>query len=218
MGSINVLIVDDHTILRQGLRALINSHDGIRVIGEAENGKVAIDFLDKEYADVIIMDIDMPILNGLDATRRIKKYYPKAKVIMLSMYDDDEYIRSSYANKADGFLVKHSASDEVMNAIEHVTRSKEFYCPTKSDIFLQELQNNDLMNDNELTFREVEILQLISEGNTSKQISENLFISERTVGKHRQNIMDKLNIHDIPSLMRYALEKGIIQAHTPKNL
>ena len=218
MGTINVLIVDDHTILRQGLRALINSQDGISVIGEAENGRVALEFLDKQYADVVIMDIDMPILNGLETTRRVKKYYPKTKVIMLSMYDDDEYIKSSFSYNADGFLVKHSAAGELINAIEYVTREKDFYCPTKPKAFFDEILRNKLKADDELTFREVEIIQLISEGYTSKQISESLFISERTVGKHRQNIMDKLDIHDIPSLIRYAMDKGFIHAHKPKNL
>ena len=179
MQKITVLLADDHTVVRQGLRALLEAEEDMSVAGEAENGRQAVQMAKRLQPDVVVMDIAMPSLNGLEATRQISRESPKSKVLILSSYSDDEYVQQLTDAGASGYLVKQTAAQDLVAA--------------------------------RLTPRELEVLQLIAEGYANKQIAGELFISIKTVEKHRQQLMHKLDIHDVAGLTRYAIAKGIIE-------
>jgi len=219
MNKISVLIVDDHTILREGLRSLLNQKSDIEVISEADNGQDAIKKVNELNPDIIIMDLDMPVLNGVDSTRIICKEHPGSKIIILSMYPDHEYVQASLTAGACGFVVKETAADELIEAVRLVNQGKAYFSPSVSKLIIESKYKHDNKeNDEVLTQREREVLQLIAEGAKSKQIASKLFISEATVMKHRANIMEKLDIHDLASLIRYAIQKKIISDKRPNNL
>jgi len=220
MSKILVLIVDDHKILREGLKSLLNQNSDIQAIGEAENGKDAIALCKNLKPNIVLMDLDMPILNGIEATKIIKKDFPQSRVIILSMFPDHEYVKSALNAGAKGFLVKDTAADDLIQAVRVVNDGKVFFSPSISQVIVESMYTADdsRLKEEVLTSREKEILQLVAEGKPSKQISELLFISKSTVNKHRENIMKKLNIHDIVGLIRYAIKKGIISDKKPKNL
>ena len=217
MNKIAVLIAEDHTIVREGLRMLLETAPDIIVVGEAENGRVAISLCQKLHPDIVLMDIAMPSLNGVEATRIILKDLPDTKVIILSMYPDEEYVFESLDAGALGFLVKQTASDDLLKAIREVNSGQAFFSPSISKTVLEAYRKISKATETKeppaqrisLTSREREVLQLIAEGCTSKEIAEQLFISIGTVRKHRNNIVQKLDIHDIVGLTRYAIEKGI---------
>lgn len=214
MNMIKVLVADDHTILRQGIKALLNNQGKIEVVGEAKDGREAIKMIEELLPDVVLMDIAMPGLNGLEATRRIKKKFPEIKVLVLTMYAHEEYIFQILNAGANGYLVKETAFQDLITAIKAVYRGEAFMSPSISkkviDRYAQRAQvdKNDVCDI--LTTREREVLQLIAEGNSNKKIAEALFISPKTVETHRTHIMDKLNIHGRAGLIKYAIRKGII--------
>jgi two-component system response regulator NreC len=201
MGKIKVLIADDHTILRQGIKALLDNQAGIEVIGEAKDGREALTLIERLLPDVILMDIAMPGLNGLEATRRIKKKFPKIKVLVLTMYTNEEYVFQILKAGANGYLVKETAFQDLI--------SEAFMSPSISkkviNRYTQRVRDANNTTGDMLTTREREILQLIAEGCSSKKIAEALFISPKTVETHRTHIMDKLNIHN-----KYAIRTGIV--------
>ncbi len=213
--SINVLLADDHTILRQGLRSLLESEQDINVVGEAENGQQAVTMARNLRPTVVVMDIAMPIMNGMQATRIIKKKYPETKIIILSMYTDEDFVTQVVQLGASGYLVKQTAATDLINAIREVTQGNAYFSPSISRLIAEKLKQ---VNDNKtkhhllyaLTTREEEVLQLISEGKSNKDISIHLDISIKTVEKHREHIMRKLDIHDVAGLTRYAFSRGII--------
>lgn len=214
MGKIKVLIADDHTILRQGIKALLDNQSGIEVIGEAKDGREALTLIERLLPDVILMDIAMPGLNGLEATRRIKKKFPKIKVLVLTMYTNEEYVFQILNAGANAYLVKETAFQDLISAIKAVYRDEAFMSPSISKKVIHRYtqrvrETNDTACDI-LTTREREILQLIAEGSSSKKIAEALFISPKTVETHRTHIMDKLNIHNRTDLIKYAIRKGIV--------
>ena len=214
MGKIKVLIADDHTILRQGIKALLDNQLGIEVIGEAKDGREALTLIERLLPDVILMDIAMPGLNGLEATRRIKKKFPKIKVLVLTMYTNEEYVFQILNAGANGYLVKETAFQDLISAITAVYRDEAFMSPSISKKVINRYtqrvrETNDTACDI-LTTREREILQLIAEGSSGKKIAEALFISPKTVETHRTHIMDKLNIHNRTDLIKYAIRKGIV--------
>jgi len=214
MGKIKVLIADDHTILRQGIKALLDNQSGIEVIAEAKDGREALTLIERLLPDVILMDIAMPGLNGLEATRRIKKKFPKIKVLVLTMYTNEEYVFQILQAGANGYLVKETAFQDLISAIKAVYRDEAFMSPSISKKVISRYtqrvrETNDTACDI-LTTREREILQLIAEGSSSKKIAEALFISPKTVETHRTHIMDKLNIHNRTDLIKYAIRKGIV--------
>ncbi len=214
MGKIKVLVADDHTILRQGIKALLDNQEGIEVIGEAKDGREALAIIEETLPDVVLMDIAMPGLNGLEATRRIKKKFPRMKVLVLTMYTNEEYIFQILNAGANGYLVKETAFQDLISAIKAVYKNEAFMSPSISkkviNSYIKKAQDEEEQTCEILTTREREILQLIAEGNSSKKIAELLFISPKTVETHRTHIMDKLNIHNRTGLIKYAIRKGMV--------
>lgn len=217
--KITVLLAEDHMIVRQGLRLILAAQPDIIVIGEAENGRQAVDLAINLAPDVIVMDIAMPLLNGLEATRQILKLRPDAKVLILSAHSDDEYIDRVIALGAVGYLIKQSSAEFLSRAIREAYNGNLVYSPAISKRLRlhsprPSLRAGDFRTDkpSRLTSREVELVQLVAEGKANKQIAIELDISIKTVEKHRQRVMDKLDIHDTAGLTRYAVSAGIIES------
>jgi DNA-binding NarL/FixJ family response regulator len=216
MKKITVLLVDDHTVVRQGLRALLSQEEDIEVVGEAENGRQAVQMAAKTLPDVIVMDVVMPLLNGLEGTRQVLKSVPSVKVLVLSSYSDDDYVQQLTEVGASGYLTKQTAGDDLLLAIREVQKGNAFFSPAIAkrlrDRCRQAFADGQPLKRNvELTSRESEVLQLIAEGLPNKQIAGELGISIKTVEKHRQQVMNKLNIHDVAGLTRYAISKGVVE-------
>src|SRR5512143_4004103 len=214
-GKVKILIVDDHTIVRQGLRALLETQDGFVVVGEAENGREAVKKAQEHSPDVVIMDIAMPILNGLEATRQIKRILPDCKVVALTMYNDEEYVFQILKSGASGYLIKETASNELLNAIHSVRAGTPFFSPQIArkimESYLKEDEQKKTRGETDkLTNREKEVLQLIAEGYTNNEIGNLMNISVKTVETHRSHIMSKLDIHDVAGLIKYAIRKGLV--------
>jgi DNA-binding NarL/FixJ family response regulator len=218
MKRITVLLAEDHTIVREGFRKMLELEDDLVVAGEAQNGRQAVALVQELRPNVVLMDIAMPLLNGLEATRQVIKAVPSTKVLILSAHSDDAYIGSAAAAGAVGFLLKQTSAGDVCRAIREVQKGKTFFSPTVARrmgrLQAQPLNRNGLhqKKDVHLTSREVEVLQLIAEGKANKQTAAELGISIKTVEKHRQNLMAKLNIHEISGLTRYAIAAGIIES------
>jgi DNA-binding NarL/FixJ family response regulator len=220
MQKITVLLVDDHQVVREGLRALLQAEQDIEIVGEACNGSQAIELASKTVPAVVVMDISMPELNGLDATRQIRRTVPDSKVLVLSSYDDLECVDEMIDAGVSGFLSKRSATTHLVEAIRAVRTGRD-YCSPEISRRLQARKEAALRmgrpggNPFELTTREEEVLQLIAEGVPNKGIAMQLGISIKTVEKHRQKVMDKLNIHETAGLTRYAIKKGILPEKVP---
>src|SRR6266487_1623777 len=218
MEKITVILADDHTVVRQGLRALLEAEEDKSVVGEAENGRQAVQMTKKLEPDVVVMDIAMPLLNGLEATRQIIKEVPSAKVLILSSYSDDEYVQQLSEAGAVGYLLKQTAAADLIKAIREARKGNAFFSPVISKRLMEHYRETLLKGvpvrkrSDMLTSRETEVLQLIAEGKANKQIAAELSVSIKTVEKHRQQLMNKLNIHDIAGLTRYAIAKGVIEA------
>ena len=222
--KITILLADDHMVVRQGLRALLNTEEDLEVVGEAETGREAVDMARQLQPNIVLMDIVMPSLNGLEAARQISKQTPASKVLILSSYGDDEYVQRVNEVGAQGYLVKQSAADELIKAIHEVQKGRKAFSPsiagrthTSTGLF-GDRKAAESAQANHLTPREAESLQLIAEGKTNKEIAAELGISAKTVEKHRQQVMNKLRIHDVAGLTRYALSKGIIKSSTELKL
>lgn len=215
MRKIKVLLAEDHTLVRKGIRSLLDNEPSIEVIGEAEDGREAIEKVESLSPDVVLMDITMPHLNGLDATRQIKKFFPEVKVLALTMYTNEEYIFQILEAGASGYLVKRSAPGELLSAIEAAYRGDTFLSPSISKTVVEEYLRHTGQSGTDdalqtLTLREREVLQLIAEGASIHDIAEKLNITIKTVGVHRVNLMKKLDIHTTIDLVKYAIRKGII--------
>jgi len=216
MTNITVLLVDDHTIVRQGLKALLSSEKNITIVGEAQTGREAVELAAQLRPGVMIMDLAMPRLNGAEATRQVLKVLPSVKVIVLSTYSDDEHVQQALAAGAAAYLLKQTAAEDVVDAIREVSKGNAYFSPAIAKrLREQTLRPDDAPRtpDIELTQREAEVLQLIAEGYANKQIAAELNLSVKTVEKHRQQVMQKLNIHNIAGLVRHAAAKGIIEAN-----
>lgn len=216
--KIRVLLVDDHTVVRQGLRVLLEAEPDMAVVGEAETGRQAVQLTKKLLPDVVVMDIAMPMLNGLEATRQIIKECPGAQVLVLSSYSDDEYVHQLTEAGAAGYLLKQTAAADLIKAVREARKGNAFFSPSISKRLLDHyreafLKGTPVRKRTDLTSRESEVLQLIAEGKPNKQIAAELSISIKTVEKHRQQVMNKLNIHDVAGLTRYAISKSIIESH-----
>jgi DNA-binding NarL/FixJ family response regulator len=210
-----VLLADDHTIIREGLRSLLEGPGNIEVIGEAEDGREAMRQVEQLRPDVVLMDIAMPGLNGLEATRQIKRRFPEVKVLILTMHTAEEYIAQILRAGASGYVVKRAAVTELVAAIQAVHRGNAFLSPAISEKVIEGYLKQAPPGDeseryNPLTEREREVLQLIAEGCTSREIAERLVITENTVRAHRANLMSKLGLHNTAELTQYALRKGFI--------
>jgi DNA-binding NarL/FixJ family response regulator len=218
MKPIKTLLADDHTIVREGLRALLAADSAIEVIGEAHNGREAVELTKALKPDVVVMDIAMPLLNGLEATRQILAAMPHTKVLILSAHSDDAYIDRVISVGAVGFLIKQTSAQILAKAIHEVMAGNAFYSPQVSKRLRDHYQKPDkigglmIKKATGLTSRELEVIQLVAEGHANKQVAAGLNISIKTVEKHRQHLMDKLNIHDTAGLTRYAIAQGIIES------
>jgi DNA-binding NarL/FixJ family response regulator len=224
MTKIKVLLVDDHTVVRQGLRALLMGDNTIDIIAEAATGREAIQMAKKFSPDVIVMDIAMPLLNGLEATRQIVNHNPNAKILVLSSYSDDDFVQKLTEAGAAGYLIKQSAANDLLHAIHEVNKGNAFFSPTIAKRLRDQVREGfasgqgSKVKTTVLTEREAEILQLIAEGQANKQMAAELGISIKTVEKHRQQVMNKLNIHQIAGLTRYAISKGVIDTNSVNTL
>jgi DNA-binding NarL/FixJ family response regulator len=211
---VRVLLAEDHTIMRKGLRSLLDGEPDVEVVGEAEEGREAVRMTRQLLPDVVLMDISMPELNGLEATRQIKRELPAVNVLILSRHDNEEYVLQILRAGASGYVVKRAAPTELLLAIRAAHRGKFFLSPSVSREVIEEYvqQTAGTAKDRweSLTDREREVLQLIAEGHTSREIAELLTISEQTVRTHRANLMDKLDIHSTAELTQYAIRKGVI--------
>ncbi len=220
MDRTRVLLAEDHTIVRKGLRSLLDKETGIKVVGEAEDGREAIAKAEELHPDVVVMDIAMPGLNGLEATRQIKKRFPDMKILILTMHTNEEYVLQTLKAGASGYLVKKAAPAELISAINAVHKGDSFLSPSISRTVIDEyIRRSKEISEGEegfeqLTVREREVLQLIAEGHKTREIAELLYISIKTVETHRAHIMNKLDIHSTAELTRYAIRKGIISSDT----
>jgi DNA-binding NarL/FixJ family response regulator len=217
MTTISVLLVDDHTIVRQGLRALLNAEKNITIVGEAQTGREAVELTGQLRPMVVIMDLAMPRLNGAEATRQILKVAPSVKVIVLSTYGDDEHVQQALTAGAAAYLLKQTAAEDVVGAIREVIKGNAYFSPAIAKHLREQTTQPGSepakTPEVELTQREAEVLQLIAEGYANKQIAAELNLSVKTVEKHRQQVMQKLDIHNIAGLVRHAAAKGIIEAN-----
>lgn len=218
MKRITVLLAEDHTIVRQGFRKMLELESDLEVVGEAQDGRQAVALAKALHPDVVLMDIAMPLLNGLEATRQLLKAIPNLKVLILSAHSDDAYVQNAIESGAMGFLLKQTSFRDVCRAIRDVHNGKHFSSPS----ILKRLEHLNLEPQDrakpfdrqaaKLTSREMEVLQLIAEGKANKETASELGISIKTVEKHREKIMGKLNIHDTAGLTRYAIGAGIIES------
>jgi DNA-binding NarL/FixJ family response regulator len=214
MDKIRILLVDDHAILRAGIRALLETQPDMAVIGDAEDGRSAVSLACQLKPDVVLMDIAMPLLNGLEATRQIKHDCPEVKVLILSMHDNDEYIHQALLNGAMGYILKDATAHELIDAIHSIHRGEAILSPAITRLVIENyLRWGDIQKDSAsdgLSPREREVLQLIAEGYSNKQIAEILCISLKTVQTHRMNLMAKLGLHNRADLIKYAIQRKII--------
>jgi len=213
--KIRILLADDHTLMRSGIRALLEDEPGLTIIGEAEDGRSAVAQACRLEPDVVIMDIAMPLLNGLEATRQIRQQCPHVRVLILSMHENEEYIRQVLEAGAMGYILKDAAARELISAIRSVYRGEAVLSPAVTRLVIEDYLRWGGTRPQEeadgLSPREREVLQLIAEGYTSKQIAEILSISIKTVQAHRNNLMQKLDLHDRGELIKYAIQKKIIE-------
>jgi len=212
MDKIKVLLVDDHAIMRDGIKALLSIHDDIEIVGEASEGKEAIEIAQELMPDVVVMDIAMPGMDGLEATRRLTKRSPRIKVLVLTQYDNREYILSIIKVGAAGYVPKKALGSELVSAIRAVCRGDSFLYPSAAKALIEDYRQQAKKGDpyDSLTGREREILKLIAEGHTSREIADALFISLKTVHGHRTKIMEKLDLHNRTELIKYAMRKGLV--------
>jgi len=216
-ARIRVLVVDDHAVIRQGLRMLLESRPEIEVIGDCENGREALLVVERIKPDVVLMDVVMPGLNGIEATRQIRKASPSTRVVILSGFVDEEQITGALRSGASGYLVKNSDVSELVLAIQTVNRGNQYYSAALSEGFdipelqLQARRPEQKSSLDTLTAREREVLQLIAEGHTNQQIADELVVSVKTVEAHKSHIMEKLKAKSRTDLIRYALKRGIVK-------
>ena len=211
--AINVLLVDDHQLILDGLKSLLKHTDNLVVAGEANNGRDAIRLLDILNIDVVLMDIDMPVMNGIDALKEIKRIKPLMKVIILSIHNESGMIKNLLGIGADGYLLKSTSQDELIRAILKLAEGDKYFSTEITLSLLNPSQSNFQTSkqlSETLTIREEEILKLIAEGFSNKEIGARLFISHRTVDTHRTNLMNKLNVSNIAGLISYAIKSGLI--------
>jgi DNA-binding NarL/FixJ family response regulator len=215
---ITVLLAEDHTIVREGFRKMLELENDLQVVGEAQDGRQAVSLVKKLRPAVVLMDIAMPLLNGLEATRQVLKALPATKVLILSAHSDDAYVKNATESGAVGFLLKQTSSHVVCEAIREVQNGKTFFCPTVARRLHQfdgkspDRAGRPQSRNARLSSREMEVLQLIAEGKANKETAAELGISIKTVEKHREKVMSKLNIHDTAGLTRYAISAGIIES------
>lgn len=213
-----LLLVDDHEIVRSGLRMLFLAEPDMEIVGEAGSGAEALEALERLTPDVVIMDVSMPGMTGIEATRRIKSSHPEVAVLALTMYESEQYFFEMLEAGASGYVPKRAAADDLVSAIRVVSQGNVFLYPSMAKLLVSDFLQRDDMEDEAgktpLTPREREVLTYIAEGYTNREIAEALIISIKTVDRHRENIMNKLDLHNRVALVKYAIEKGLITVDT----
>jgi len=211
MMPTRVLLADDHALIRQGLKALLESQ-GFQVVGEASDGQATLRSAEKTHPDVAILDISMPVLNGMDAARELKKSSPKTKIILLTQHDEDQYVTEALRAGAKGYVLKSQAAEDLVQAIREVCRGSVYLSPSISRSVVDAYISKTYVSTDPLSGRERQVLQLVGEGKSTKDIAIQLGISVKTAESHRARLMKKLDIHETASLVRYAIRRGLIQA------
>jgi len=218
LKKIRLLIADDHAVVRQGLRALFRSAPDFFVVGEASNGEGISRLVEELKADVVLIDISMPRVSGIEATHLIKERNPATRVLILTMYDNEEYLHQMVRAGANGYVLKNADKKELFAAVRAVAAGKRFFSPGVSDLMIDEFVKHSKESTGSpeakvvpLTKREIEILRYIAQGLTNKRIAEKIYLSVRTVNTHRNNLMQKLGIHETAGLVRYAIQSGVIE-------
>ena len=217
MKRIRILLADDHTVVRKGLRLLLESESGFEVVAEAADGRAAVSLCEQHTPDVVVMDVAMPTLNGIEAARQITARLPETAVVFLSMHSDESYVLKALKAGARAYLLKDSAEYDLIHAVRSVTEGKSFFSPAISRMmvedYMRELQERQVEDTYELlTTREREVLQLLAEGRSNKEVAAILNLSPYTVETHRGNILQKLNLHSGAELILYAIRKGVISS------
>ena len=220
MKRTRILLADDHAVVRQGFKMILGAQADMEIVGEASNGREAVELAELLRPDIVVMDVAMPLMNGLEATRQILKALPMTRVLVLTSYSDDDCVQQLTEAGVSGYLIKQTAANDLVKAIREVKKGNAFFSPTIAkrlrDQCREAFANGQPVKKSiELTSREAEVLQLIAEGFSNKQIAAELCISIKTVEKHRQQVMNKLNIHDVAGLTRYAISKGLVERGIP---
>jgi two-component system response regulator NreC len=214
MMATKVLLADDHAILREGIRMVLDAQPGITVVGEAEDGRQALEMVEKLQPDVVVMDIAMPNMNGAEATRQIKRRFPRTRVVILTMHENQQYLTQIVNAGATACVLKRSAGTELVTAVKAAARGESYFSPAMASMLLDVYRNRLAEEGNDelamLTEREREVLQLVAEGKTSQEIADQLVVSIKTVQTHRMHIMEKLDAHDRTDLVRHAIRLGVI--------
>jgi len=213
MPAIRILLADDHELIRTGIRNLLGANKDFSIVGESGDGEETIRRVRELKPDVVVIDISMPKMSGIEVTKHLREKFPSVKVLVLTMHENVEYVYQIYKAGAGGYLLKNAGREEITSAIYAVARGEKFFSPKVSELmiseYMQQAERRDSpSSDSTLTKREEEVLRLIAKGLSNQKISTQLFISPRTVDTHRTNIMQKLDIHDAGNLVRYALEHG----------
>jgi DNA-binding NarL/FixJ family response regulator len=208
--KIHILLADDHAVVRQGFKMILAAQPDMEIVGEAGNGREALDLAGQLHPDVIVMDVAMPELNGIEATRRIADVSPRSRVLALSMHKDSVYVREILRAGARGYLLKDSISSDLLAAVRAIARGEGYLSPGVSDAVLNDYRRHVTDPIDLLTSREREVLQMIAEGKTNKEIATVLNLSVYTVDAHRGRIMDKLNVHSVTDLVRFAVRCGLV--------
>lgn len=208
-----VILADDHTIMREGLRSILEKELSVEVIAQAEDGRTAVELAKQLMPDLVIMDVSMPDMNGIEATRRIKESIPSVRIIALSMHADKRYVAEMFTAGASGYLLKHSAMDELHHAIVAVMANKKYISPDIAgvvvDDYVRNLSSEKKTEIDTLTAKEREVLQLVAEGHSTKEIAALLFVSVPTIETHRQHVMEKLHLYNVAELTKYAIRRGL---------
>ena len=212
MDKTKLVLVDDHAIMRDGIKALLNIYDDMEVVGEAADGREAMEMVRELNPDVVVMDISMPVMDGLEATRHLTRKHPKVKVIILTQHDNREYILSAIKAGAAGYIPKKALGSDLVAAIRAVLQGDSFLYPSAARTLIEDYRKQAEQPDiyDSLTEREREVLKLTAEGQTSRQIAQSLYISQKTVQGHRTKIMEKLDLHNRTELIKYAMRKGLV--------
>ena len=217
MSGLRILIADDHEVARRGIRSLLEDHDGWEVCGEAKDGREAVDFATQLQPDILLLDIGMPNLNGLDAARQILAASPDARILILTIHDAEQVVREVLAAGARGFVLKSDAGRDLISAVEALQNRRTFFTPKVAqmmlDGYLRPHEESDSSAQTVLTPREREVLQLVAEGKSTKEVASILKLSVKTAETHRTNLMRKLNLHSVADLTLYAVRNGIVQIY-----
>jgi two-component system response regulator NreC len=209
---LNLLLVDDHTIVTDGIRALLEGNSSIVIKGEASNGQLALEMLRALKIDLVLLDVDMPVMNGIQTLEQIKKEFPDIKVVMLTMHEEKALINTLLQMGADGYLLKNASKEDLLVCLDRVSNNVTYISSEVNAILLQSepaKQRNPLFD--QLTDRELEIIALIAQGLSNKEIGEKLFISHRTVDTHRTNVMSKLGVHNVAGIVKFAIVNGLLE-------